>query len=230
MYESVRAYLERNPLAFSDNEEFMYHYNDLVELLNRIGAREDKQLKATTGKVKDKTISRRKATNATLAIAGALYAYARKTGDVPLMESVNLTRAKLNRFRDANLAIELNSIRDKADQYKDHLIKFGITAEKLTGYSAIILNYINSFGAKVHGVATRTSTIGSLGNAMNEASDLLKAIDKLMENYSESDPEFYSGYKAARVVKNLGVRYKTNESPPDNGEPGDNGSLQPEKK
>lgn len=43
----------------------------------------------------------------------------------------------------------------------------------------------------------------SLSTLIKDADSVLDSIDKLMENYKNSNEEFYAGYKTARVIKDL---------------------------
>ncbi|MBK8550266.1 MAG: hypothetical protein IPL53_04080 [Ignavibacteria bacterium] len=36
-----------------------------------------------------------------------------------------------------------------------------------------------------------------------------------MENYKDSNKDFYAGYKTARVIKDLGIRHNGEEEPQD---------------
>ena len=54
-----------------------------------------------------------------------------------------------------------------------------------------------------------------------ETDDILDSIDRLMENYKVSNGEFYAGYKTSRVIKDLGIRHKG-----ENSEGGDSGPVQ----
>ncbi|MEZ4691322.1 MAG: hypothetical protein R3A12_14635 [Ignavibacteria bacterium] len=146
--------------------------------------------------------------NEALAVSGAIYAYAKKSGNITLMESMNFTRTKLGRFRDTGLVIELNSIKEKAIEYSEPISRYGITGEKITQFDDNITAYDNALSAKAAGGPTRSGASKSLVTLFNDAGSILDSIDKLMENYLVTETGFYEGYKAARVIKDLGLRHK----------------------
>lgn len=210
MYESVIAYLGENISIFSPNEEFTDHYNAFKKVVDDIGLREDERSKATTGKTMKKVIARNSVTNQAMAIAGGIYAYAKKSGNVTLQESSNITKSKLAKFRDTGLVIELNSIKDKATGLSDILVKYGISSASLSDFADNIENYSIAIGEKATGGASRTSASGSLVTLFKEADSLLDSFDRMMENYKLSNADFFRGYKSGRVIRDLGARHNVN--------------------
>lgn len=208
MYESVSAYLGKNSSVFEENEEFKEHFNSFRTSLIDIELKEDQRNKATKGRTTDKNISRETVTEEALGVAGALYAMAKKNGDVALRESVNLSKSKLKNFRDAGLMIELNSIKEKAVENSSEISRYGISPDKLAKYIDLITSYENALGARYTGGATRSGASKSLLNLFREADSTLDSIDRLMENYKVRNTEFYNGFKSSRVIKDLGIRRK----------------------
>ncbi|MFZ1322883.1 MAG: hypothetical protein WAT71_15105 [Ignavibacteria bacterium] len=214
MYEAVTAYLGENNLLFSDNEEFTDHLNSFRATVSVIAIMEDERSKSITGKTKNKLISRKTVTDEALAVAGAIYAYAKKSGNVTLMESVNPRKSKYDRFRENVLVIELNFIKDKAIENSQALERYGISADKLSQFTDNITAFSNAIGARAAGGAAKSSATKTLFTRFNEAGDILDSIDRLMEIYRVSNNEFYQGYKSARVIWDLGIRHKVQDKQP----------------
>lgn len=209
MYDGVTAYLDNSASKYAGNEEFISHLESFKTLNEKIALREDERNKATTGKTINKKNNRETVTNEALAVAGALYAYAKKNGMTTFMESVKFNLSKFNDFRDNVLLIELNSIKEKAAEYSEAISKYGITAERLNEFIQSIESYSNALNAKAAGGSLKTGASKSMTTLFGEADSILDSIDRLMENYKMSDENFYQGYKASRVIKDLGVRHKT---------------------
>ncbi|MEO8666644.1 MAG: hypothetical protein ABI462_14215 [Ignavibacteria bacterium] len=208
MYDAVSAYLDDNSSKFLLNEELNTHHASFKEALDAIAGREDLRNKSTKGRTQEKTVTRASVTSQALAIAGALYAYAKKSGNISLRESVKYTHTSLDSQRDNVLIIELNSLKDKAIENKGILEKYDITPEKLEKYTSNIESYSNALGARSTGKASKSGAIKSLVTLFRDASSILDSIDRLMENYNVGEEQFYSGYKAARVIMDLGKRHK----------------------
>ncbi|MBS1517920.1 MAG: hypothetical protein JSS91_07520 [Bacteroidetes bacterium] len=227
MYVGVRAYLDDHSAGYENNEEFNEHLNSYKSVLQDIARKEDERSKATLGKVKNKARVRRSVTDQALAVSGAIYSFAKKSGDYVLMRSVDLQKTDFDRFRDAGLVIELNSIKNKAAQFSAEIARFGITAEKFTEFENKINEYVDALSAKNTGSATKQGASKTMVSFFRDADSLLDSIDRFMENYKISDKDFYDGYKAARVIKDLGIRHNggigINGAFPGNGSSGDSG-------
>lgn len=223
MYEAVTAYLSENNSKYSENEEFIDHLNSFRTAVTEIAIMEDERSKSITGKTRNKIISRNTVTDEALAVAGAIYAYAKKSGNVSLMESVNQNKSRLNKFRENVLVIELNFIKDKAMENSQALERYGITLQKIEQFKDNITAFSNAIGARAVGGAAKTSATKTLFTRFKEAGDVLDSIDKLMEIYRVSNNEFYQGYKSARVIWDLGIRHRV-----PNMQPVTAGQIQPE--
>jgi len=213
MYNGVIAHLEKNSSIYNENEEFVNHRESFITVTIEIGLKEDVRSKATTGKTKEKTVIRNLVTAEALGIAGALCAYAKKSKLITLAESTRLSKSKLENLRDNILGIELNFIKEQANQYSVEIARYGISGEKLNSFVNNISQYSKALGARSSGGALKTGASKSLTTLFREAGILLDSIDRLMENYRDTHKEFYDGYKASRVIKNLGIRHNPEEEP-----------------
>lgn len=224
MYDAVSAYLEENSSKFTDNEEFSAHFNSFKSLMNEIELKENQRVLATTGKVTNKNINRDSVTDMALGIAGVIYAYAKKEGNITLMESMKYNKGKFKAFRDTGLVINLTSIKEKALENSEAISRYGISAEKLEQFATKIAEYSNALGAKAAGGAEKSGASKSLKTLFKESGDILDSLDKIMESHKVNDRQFYDGYKSARVVKDLGVRHKDEKD--ENGGDANSGSNQ----
>ncbi len=207
MFTTVHTYLKDKSTLYMDNEEFISHANSLRNTIAEIRLKDDAGKKATKGKSKNKEVTKTSVTNQALAVAGALYAFAKKSGNQTLLASMNLNKTKLEKFRDTELITELNSIKDKATEFSAEIAKYGISSAKLESYTANIETYSNALGEQDTGAAQKKVAYTSLSALFKEADDLIDSIDRFMENYKDSNPDFYAGYKTARGIRDLGIRY-----------------------
>ena len=207
MYGTVRTYAEDNSFVYSDNEEFVSHVSLLNLTLDEIGLKEDVRKKATSGKTKAKTVTRAFVSKQALGVSGAIYAYAKKTGDQPLMAKTDIKKSKLIKLRDTELMIELYSIKAKGTELSSEIAKFGVHASKLDAYVRSIEIYSKAIGASGTGGAVKKGAFKTLKTLFEEADSIIDSMDRMVENYSDSHAEFYTGYKAARKIKDLGIRH-----------------------
>ena len=208
MFTGVRAYLDDHSQGYTDNEEFTEHVNTFKSILHNIESIENERSKSTTGKVRNKMEMRNAATDHGLAVAGAIYSYAKKKGDILLMESVNFKISHLNKYRDAGLVIELISIKDTALRFREDLTRYGITADSFTEFEEKIAQYTDALGVRNTGAATKSGAKKTMQTIFREADNILDSIDRLMNKFKIIDPDFHAGYKSARVIKDLGYRHR----------------------
>jgi len=213
MYGTVRTYAEDNTSVYSDNEEFVSHVSLLNLTLDEIGLKEDVRKKATSGKTKAKKVTRDFVSKQALGVSGAIYAYAKKTGDQPLMAKTDIKKSKLKKLRDTELMIELLSIKAKGTELSLEIAKFGIPASKLDAYVSNMEIYSKAIGASGTGGAVKKGAFKTLSTLFEEADSIIDSMDRMVENYSDSHAEFYAGYKAARKIKDLGIRHDEVEVP-----------------
>lgn len=207
MLATVHAYVTENSNVYSDTEEFVTCVSKLKNLLDFIKDKEDERSTVATGKTKDKNVTRKSVSTFAVTIAGALYAYGKKSENVVLTEKVNISKSFLRSLRNLDLVIVLESIEELAEENSAAIIPFGITAEKLSEYKSRVVQYSKALSAKDSSGASKTSAGKSLKQLFKESDDLLDTLDKLAVGYSENNQAFYNGYKAARVIKNLGIRH-----------------------
>ncbi len=212
-FEAVHAYLEKNSSVFNNIEEFVNIQNAFTSKIQDIAAKEDERMNATKGKTLDKNVTRKSVTSIALVVAGALYAFGKKTNNVPLTEKANITISKLDGLRNAELAITLNSIKGLIVDNVQALIGYGLSQERLASFESKIDIYVAALKSKQSSDAQKTGANKILTNLFKEASVILDSIDKLAEGFREDNVQFYKGYKAARVFKNLGIRHRPTPEP-----------------
>ena len=208
MLATVYAYAAENSNVYSDTEEFVSGIAKLKGLLDLIKDKEDERSTVVTGKTKDKNVTRKSVSDFAVMVAGAIYAYGKKSENVVLTEKVNISLSFLNSLRNHDLVIVLESIVELAEENSAVLVPFGITAEKLLEYKARVTQYSKALSAKDSSGASKSSAVKSLRHLFKECDDILDTLDKLVKGYIESNAAFYNGYKAARVTKNLGIRHE----------------------
>lgn len=208
MLATVHAYAAENSNVYSDTEEFVSGIAKLKNLLDLIKDKEDDRSTVAKGKTKDKNVTRKSVSDFAVMVAGAVYAYGKKSENVVLTEKVNITATFLASLRNHDLVMVLESIMELAEENSAAIVPFGITAEKLSKYHARVTQYSKALSAKDSSGASKTSAAKSLRQLFKDSDNVIDTLDKLVEGFKESNTEFYNGYKAARVTKNLGIRHE----------------------
>jgi hypothetical protein len=208
MYEAVHSYLKENEIAFSELEELVNGMNELKTKKDEIHAKEDQRMNSTKGKQDLKSETRKTAVTAGNSIAGALFAFAKKSKNVTLANKSNISITGLSSMRDLELVIFLNSLRELTRVNLQSLSPFGITEQKYAEYEQKINDYFEALTTSESSRAVRSSASKSLATLIKETDDVLKSIDKLVESFRDENKQFYNGYRSSRSIRDLGMRHK----------------------
>lgn len=211
MYEAVNSYLETNSGVYSGIAELMEMKGEFVLNKVKLSRKEDERINAKIGKVEEKSTARESVTMPALAISGAIFAYAKKTGDPELQKKSDITISDLDRIRDSEFPIALNSIKDLASANLSNLSGFGINEEMVTNFGSRIERYAKALGSKESSGATKKGASDSLEKLFRSGDSILESIDRMLERYREENPEFYNGYKKSRQIIYTGVRHRKEE-------------------
>ncbi len=218
-FETVQAYLEKNSSVFGNIEQFVNVQNAFKSKLQEIAAKEDLRMNASKGKTLDKNLTRKKATSTALVVAGALYAFGKDTKNIPLTEKANIKISKLDKMRNIELPIALNTIKGLIMENTEALHGYGLSQERQASFESKIEGYVAALNARQSSAAQKSGASKVLSGLFKEAGVILDSIDKLAEGFREDNFQFYKGYKAARVFKNLGIRHRpvpeTNQQVPE---------------
>lgn len=208
MFEAVHSYLKENESAFAETNEFVESMNMLRAKINGIFELEDKRSNISKGRTNLKNETRTSAVTAGTALAGAIFALAKKTKNITLADKSNKSFSGLDNMRDIELVLSLNSIKDLATENLEALSGFGVTSEKFLEYKEMFNEYFEALNARESSRAIKVSAARGVATLFKETEELLKSIDKLVEAYRVENKQFFNGYKPSRSIKDLGARRK----------------------
>lgn len=213
MFGRVDSYLIEKEPEYTSNQELKNFADELKTKYDEISNKEDERNNSTKGTSPAKSSAKDSVIESTVAIAGALFTFAKKNNDLVLMEKTNLTRSKLKVKRDVELSIILKSIKDLVQLNIASLAGYGIDAAKLAAFEQRINKFEQAKDELETSGSKKSGTIVSLSQLFIQADDIINSIDKLMEGFRETNLEFYSGYKTARTIKDIGTRQTKIEEP-----------------
>jgi hypothetical protein len=208
MFEAVHSYLRENESAFAETTELVEAMNTLRAKINTIMELDDLKSNVSKGRTSLKNETRDAAITAGNALAGAIYALAKKTKNVMLADKTSITISRLESIRDIELVLFLNSVKDIATEHLQSLSGFGITGEKFEEYKQKFNLYFEALTSRESSRAKRIGASKALVTNFSETEELLKSIGKLVEAYRDDNIQFFNGYVAARSIKDLGSRRK----------------------
>lgn len=157
---------------------------------------------AADGVAVDKEQKRLSLCRSSATMAGIVKAMAEETGNTLLAAQMDITYSDLLRLKDGILAERCTTIHDAANDNLAALANYNITAARLTALTAAIDAFKNANTAPRSAEIEITAATTTVALTIKETKSLLeKRMDKVMEDFRDSNVDFYNQYKAARVVQ-----------------------------
>ena len=201
MYIAVAAYLKENTSIIAPVTALTEALNNFNSIIQQIKEKELLRKTSTAGKAKIKNQLKQKLVNSTLVISSAIFAYASSTKNLKLKAIADLNKRKITNSRDTAIVGIADIIKTTADSISAELTAYGITAPQLTELQNLKEQYDSSIGSTANSLSTKTTAGKILPTHFKQADLLLKEqLDKIMEKFSSSDKQFYTGYKNVRKI------------------------------
>ncbi len=149
----------------------------------------------------DKTVSKQTLAQKTADISGFIYAFATENGNNTLQQEVDYNFTKLLKTRDEQLAPRCQIIHDRAEENKSPLKDYGINAAKLADLQSAIDSYAAATPKTRTAVSNRKTLNSNFAALFRQLDTILKKrIDKLINNFRESHPDFVKNHESARLI------------------------------
>jgi hypothetical protein len=203
MYISVRDILDDNTREWSSIpilNDLKIEFDDVVSCISQVSELKKAQ-KTYMPEKKDKI--RKQLADKTLIISGALEAYSSIIEDEMLKEIVALKRIDIARARDIELEALILPVIEEAKARKQELVNFGITNSVIRDLEKTLNNYLHMVGItnRYNINEPHNADELNLDNLFIRGDYLLGVkMDKLMIQFKNPNPEFYSEYLCARVI------------------------------
>lgn len=194
--------------AFASNVTKLKNKIDEIELIK------EAQETDITGWAMDKKAKKLDIVKKAMVMAGGTKAYGLANANNVLVQEVSYTRSELKNARDTDFITKVRVIFSKAKDNKVALVEYGITDAMITAFDTLIAEYEVMVQDPRTKIAERKSSTQQLDVLMDEAEDIVEIMDGMVEQFAETNPDFYNSYKAARIIVDVGIRHKKPEPPP----------------
>ncbi|MDR1407255.1 MAG: hypothetical protein LBJ23_04315 [Tannerella sp.] len=210
MYQTVYNTCLEYASVYSNVPAFVNALEEVNKGIRQIREVERRQADALSkGVTQEKTGVEEALIQSLLKVSGALYVYAFETDNSDLSLKTNLNKTQLFKMEDNVFLMTANDIASKAAEAGTALQHYGIGRAELTeltertaAYESLIVKPRTVIGEhKIH-----TTTLTRLFAETDSV--LYDKLDRLINLFKVSVPEFYLGYKNARNVINLSARRK----------------------
>lgn len=201
MYEVVEMLGDENAALIAANPAFASGIAELKPVIADIKTLAQQTGENLTGIAADKKVNKTELCRIAGVMAGRIIAYANKTGDNTLKRAVDYSRSDLMKLKDAEVALQCQNIHDKASKFKTELADYGVTDAKLSELQTAINNYTPNVSLPRTAVIERSTIKVRVKEKFKQADQILTGqLDKLIDDFADTNPEFVTKYKKARII------------------------------
>jgi hypothetical protein len=200
MYRNVSNVLNVHKNIWETSVPFTMEVDHLDTDITDIDEK-DQSLKGSESISEEKKQTRQKMLGAALVISGAGTAYASQIKDMGLKAKFNFSKSELAKGNEKEVYNRCMNIAVSAEPILDKLLAFNIPADQLT----ILKQTATAFDKLISApreVRKSDKSIKEEMVAIYDECDILldERMDKMMQIYQESYPDFFLEYSNARVI------------------------------
>jgi hypothetical protein len=211
MYLAVEDICDESPTAWGSLPAWADAYADFQTHVTNIQDLSKLQSQDHTGIAADKSAARQTMGTLALPVAKAVHAYALKTKNLTLANTVDFSMSDLMHARDVQSAERCQTIYDSATANLATLTDYKVTAAQLTTLKNAIDAY-NLLISKPRDSRAQTRTVTrNLHNEFTAADADLLQLDDLLGQLT--DPKFVSDFTNARIIVDTAASHESPTPP-----------------
>lgn len=190
---------------------FVNEASALQAEMKRIEEAAENTLLETKGIAMDKRNAKDEALSAIVNIAKPASVYADDSNNLQLRQQLNVSRGPLSLLTQNDLLNTLTGMYNAVFAEKDHLADYGVTEQKIADAKTKLDAYTSSVPTTRDAIVERKTNNEVIEEGIGNLRRGFHRLDNLMRLFEGT--QFYSEYKNARIIVDLGTR-KTPEDKP----------------
>ena len=158
-------------------------------------------MRTPTGATQDKAGTRNALEDVLFLMCEALGALAHISNDQDLLALTDITRSGIDKLDSEALSNRAALVLAQANEKKTELATLQVTQAKIDELDQALQSYNTAKAGPRQATVTRVAQTESLSTLIREANDILRnRIDKMVNLFGRSHPQFVSSHQAARVI------------------------------
>ena len=205
MYFAVQKVCADNNSVWNGLPAFVSAFTAFEDVIQGIQDQRVIQEMDTKGVTLDKGSAEEELIEVALKVATAVHAYATEINDNTLREKINYAPSDFTKARDTILIDICQLIHDEANGVVGNLSDYGVTAAELTSLLGKIADYEAIVAGPRNAITDRSTATSELEKLFLSGDDVLtNKLDKLLNQFTQSDPEFSTQYTSSRKIVDMG--------------------------
>jgi len=161
------------------------------------------------GATADKADARDDLEDATFLMCEALGVLAHDSGDNDLLAVTRVTRTLLDRMGEEELSTRATAVLAQANAHKTELVPYQVSQANIDEMSSALTEFNQAKTGPRTATAERAVLTESLPRLAKATNDILKnRVDRLVSQFSRTNPDFVAGYENARVIVDRAATHK----------------------
>jgi hypothetical protein len=204
MAKTVRTYMNQGASKWNGLPAFVTVMTELDTMIGDVNSSVQRQETPTTGITLDKATARNALEELILEVGGALFALANslQPPNHAMAAEVSVNPSDLDTMAEQRIDDVATRICRHADKHKDVLDSdFGVTGDRIAELDAARTAFQGVKSNPRSAIAGKAGETATLPEKIRGIKSLLRLrLDKMMLRFRTADPEFYAGYRTARVI------------------------------
>ena len=172
-------------------------YEDNLTLINNLGNQQETDIRGLRTQKDDMKLS---TGIKALDISNRIEAFAKNTGNVVLAQKIHYTDTDLLKRSNHDFMVGITIIYEIAEENKEALVEYEVTAETLADLKTSIDSYKNIMDAPKEGYTGKKQATNQLNDALDQQAIVLDKIDGLIEMLRFSNAPLYTEYQDTRKI------------------------------
>ena len=214
MFKTVDTYLESRSAVWNTMAPLANAVQSFRDTLKEIDSAAQQQ-ETPSGAVDMKAAARDALEEVMFLTCEAMGVLAHTNGDHDLLALTDLSRSDLVNLTAAELVNRATTVLAQANTHKTELAAMQVTQANLDEFAQALAGFGDAKEQPRAATAERMAQRQSLRNLIRQANGILRdEIDRLVNLFSRSNPDFVAGYRAARVVVDRAARHGSTPAQP----------------
>jgi hypothetical protein len=213
MFKTVTAFLDQNNSVWSGMAPLATAVQQLKHKIAAIDGAAQMQ-GMPTGAADDKAAAREALEEVVFLTCEALGVLGHTSNDNDLVALAALTPSSLRALGGEELSNRATAVLAKANAKKSELAALLVTQTNLDEFEHALQAFQATKEKPRTETANRVAQTSSLPNLIREGSDILRnQVDRLVNLFQRSKPDFVAGYRSARVIIDRAASHATAKAP-----------------
>ncbi len=215
MGKNVSVFMQKNQTIWQANTAISGTMTVVNGDLATLAGVDVKAAAPVTGPADDKAVAKFELENKILMVANQVAALGAANNDLTLEGQAELSLTDLDRMKESDLIATATRIGNLVTANLAALADYGITAADVTALNTLASRFQGLQTAPRQAVVDRKKEIVQLpAVASHLLTTLRRRLDRQTTAFKQTQPEFYAGYLAARVIVDRGNPAKKKDTPP----------------